>query len=698
MSDAAAAIAERAPGFTPRLGLMLGSGLGELAERLADRVEVPYAEIPGFHAGGLAGHAGTLNLGVLAGKPVAIFSGRWHVYQGIGGDAITTPIRMLRALGAEVLVLTNAAGSLRPEAGPGSLVCLSDHINMLGFNPLTGPNDDAVGPRFPSLRDAYDPELRARLHAAADALGTPLHDGVYLAVAGPTFETPGGDPRVPDAGRGPRRHEHRPRGDRRPPRRPARRRDLGRDEPRRGHGRRGALARPDAARRQGGRGAPRPADRALRRRTSRDPAGADPQEARRRHAHRRGAGVHRRGHRHRRAQRRADRRLRDGRLLPRPDRSRAGRAHGRDDALGRGPAVGRRPRARQALHRRRRRQGLAAARADPRRVRRQGADDLRPRPRPHRRHARQARLDPGLQDGARPRAPAGHGGGGGLRDHRPDARPGARRPPLLRAARRDRDRRVDPADRRLDPLQEARGRARRPRHGRQGRLGRVPAGAGALGRARARDRRRRPRQRPRLRGAAHRHGPGARPHRGQRRRGAGGARRARPPARRGAAAARGHAGAVRHPAAARRRPRDRRGGARRRRRGAHQRRGRRALRRDEPRPRRPGGHRRRPGPPPAARAARAGGLPRGGRPRARDRRARGRRRRARARRRPPARGSGDRPRRRARRRRRPGGGGRPGRPPARRDPRGRHGAPPSGPRSGSGPPSPSATRPPRCRR
>ena len=175
-------------------------------------------------------------------------------------------------------------------------------------------------------------------------------------------------------------------------------------------------------------------------------------------------------------------------------------------------------------------------------------------------------------------------------------------------------------------------------------------------------------------------------------------RRARPPARRGAAAARGHARALRHPAAARRRPRDRRGGARRRRRGARQRRGRRALRRDEPRSRRPGGHRRRPGPPPAARAARAGGLPGGGRPRAHDRRARGRRRRARARRRPPARGPGDRPRRRPGRRRRPRGGGRPGRPPARRDPRGRHAAPPSGPPSGSGPPSPSATRPPRCRR
>jgi xanthosine phosphorylase len=191
MSAAAAdAIAARAPGFSPRLGLMLGSGLGELADRLDDRVEIPYGELPDFHVGGLAGHKGALVVGRLAGQDVAIFAGRWHVYEGIEASAITTPIRTLKALGAEILVLTNAAGSLRPEAGPGSLVCLSDHINMLGFNPLTGPNDNAVGPRFPSLRDAYDPELRARLHAAAEALGTPLHDGVYLAVAGPTFETP----------------------------------------------------------------------------------------------------------------------------------------------------------------------------------------------------------------------------------------------------------------------------------------------------------------------------------------------------------------------------------------------------------------------------------------------------------------------------------------------------------------------------
>jgi xanthosine phosphorylase len=190
VTAAAEAVAARAPGFTPRVGLMLGSGLGALAERLDDRVEMPYGELPGFRAGGPAGHAGKLVVGRLADRPVAIFSGRSHVYEGIDAAAITTPVRMLKALGAEMLVLTNAAGSLRAEAEPGSLVCIVDHINMLGFNPLIGPNDEAIGPRFPSLRDAYDPELRERLHAAAEALGTPLRDGVYLATAGPSFETP----------------------------------------------------------------------------------------------------------------------------------------------------------------------------------------------------------------------------------------------------------------------------------------------------------------------------------------------------------------------------------------------------------------------------------------------------------------------------------------------------------------------------
>ena len=189
-TDAAAAIAARAPGFVPTAGLVLGSGLGALVDELADPVHIPYADIPGVRAGTVAGHAGALTLGTLDGTPVACFQGRSHVYEGIEPSAITTPVRTLRRLGAGILVLTNAAGSLRAAAGPGSLVALSDHINLQGFNPLIGLNDDDVGPRFPSLADTYDPELRAGLHRVADELGTPLHDGVYLAVSGPSFETP----------------------------------------------------------------------------------------------------------------------------------------------------------------------------------------------------------------------------------------------------------------------------------------------------------------------------------------------------------------------------------------------------------------------------------------------------------------------------------------------------------------------------
>jgi inosine/guanosine/xanthosine phosphorylase family protein len=172
------------------VGLVLGSGLGALAEDVVDAVAVPYGELPGFPVGSVAGHAGRLVLGSLAGARVAVLQGRAHLYEGIAPALIREPIRALRALGARTVVLTNAAGSLRPEVGPGRLMAIADHINLTGANPLIGPNDDDVGPRFPSLRDAYDPALRAVLHAAARRAGLRLAEGVYLAVAGPTFETP----------------------------------------------------------------------------------------------------------------------------------------------------------------------------------------------------------------------------------------------------------------------------------------------------------------------------------------------------------------------------------------------------------------------------------------------------------------------------------------------------------------------------
>jgi xanthosine phosphorylase len=189
VAEAAAVLNERS-GLRPRVGVVLGSGLGKVADAVVDPTTIDYADLPGFPVPSVAGHGGQAVLGSIGDVPVAVLQGRAHVYEGGDFDTIRTPVRALRAAGAEILVLTNAAGSLRPEVGPGSLMLISDHINLSGVNVLIGPNDDEIGPRFPSMRDAYDPELRAGLRTAAEELGTPLAEGVYLAVSGPTFETP----------------------------------------------------------------------------------------------------------------------------------------------------------------------------------------------------------------------------------------------------------------------------------------------------------------------------------------------------------------------------------------------------------------------------------------------------------------------------------------------------------------------------
>lgn len=175
---------------TPRLGLVLGSGLGGLADSVENATAIAYRDLPGFPVGSVAGHAGRLVLGTLEGTPVVVLQGRAHLYEGIPASDLAVPTRTVRALGAETVVLTNAAGSLNPQAGPGELMALTDHINLMGANPLMGPNDDAIGPRFVGLGDAYDIDLRKAMHLAAQAEGVELHEGVYLAVAGPSFETP----------------------------------------------------------------------------------------------------------------------------------------------------------------------------------------------------------------------------------------------------------------------------------------------------------------------------------------------------------------------------------------------------------------------------------------------------------------------------------------------------------------------------
>jgi xanthosine phosphorylase len=187
---AAAVIRERAGGRAPRLGIVLGSGLGGLADLLEDAVAIPYAEIPGFPVSTVAGHAGRFLVGELDGTTVACMQGRFHLYEGHAPAVIRLPIRTFAALGAEALVLTNAAGSLRPEAGPGSLMLITDHLNFQWTNPLVGPNDDDWGERFVGLEDAYDPALRQRLLGLADELGIHLREGVYCGLLGPLFETP----------------------------------------------------------------------------------------------------------------------------------------------------------------------------------------------------------------------------------------------------------------------------------------------------------------------------------------------------------------------------------------------------------------------------------------------------------------------------------------------------------------------------
>jgi xanthosine phosphorylase len=185
----AAAVMNERSGLRPRVGVVLGSGLGAVAEAVSDPTTIDYSELPGFPVPSVAGHGGQAVLGEIGDVPVAVFQGRAHLYEGGDLDKLRTPVRALRAAGAEVVVLTNAAGSLRPEVGPGSLMLISDHINLSGVNVLAGPNDEEIGPRFASMHDAYDPELRAGLRAAAGELGTTLAEGVYLAVSGPTFET-----------------------------------------------------------------------------------------------------------------------------------------------------------------------------------------------------------------------------------------------------------------------------------------------------------------------------------------------------------------------------------------------------------------------------------------------------------------------------------------------------------------------------
>jgi purine-nucleoside phosphorylase len=188
--DRAVARVREVTAIEPWVGLVLGSGLGGVADEIEERVELPYGEIPGWPVSTAIGHAGRLVLGRLRGVPVVVMQGRAHLYEGVPPEQAVFGIRVLGRLGVGTLVVTNAAGAINESFRPGMLVVISDHVNLTARSPLVGPNDDELGPRFPDMGDAYDPALRAAAREAAERLGIEAAEGVYGAWLGPQFETP----------------------------------------------------------------------------------------------------------------------------------------------------------------------------------------------------------------------------------------------------------------------------------------------------------------------------------------------------------------------------------------------------------------------------------------------------------------------------------------------------------------------------
>lgn len=188
VAEAVAALRARTDA-APAVAVILGTGLGGLADRIEVETSVPYTEIPHFPLSTVESHSGRLLFGRLGGKPVVAMQGRFHLYEGYTPQQVSFPVRVMRALGAETLVVSNACGGMNPLWTPGDLVLLTDHINLLGDNPLVGPNDDALGPRFPDMSAPYDEALRDLAISVALERGITLRRGVYVAVPGPNLET-----------------------------------------------------------------------------------------------------------------------------------------------------------------------------------------------------------------------------------------------------------------------------------------------------------------------------------------------------------------------------------------------------------------------------------------------------------------------------------------------------------------------------
>ena len=190
IANAAAAIHAKSSGLSPKTAVILGSGLGAVADLLQEKAAIPYTALSGFPQPGVEGHEGSFRIGTVGKTPVYFLKGRVHLYEGKGSDELKVIIRTLKTLGVETLIVTNAAGGLNADLGPGTLMAIEDHLNMTGTNPLMGANDDNWGPRFPSMENAWDADLREQLFNAAKKSGVTLYKGVYCSFLGPTFETP----------------------------------------------------------------------------------------------------------------------------------------------------------------------------------------------------------------------------------------------------------------------------------------------------------------------------------------------------------------------------------------------------------------------------------------------------------------------------------------------------------------------------
>jgi len=191
--DRAADYIRQTTPLQPRLGLILGSGLGALAERVEQATRFDGREIPGWPAASIVGHAGRVHLGRLEGQPVIVMQGRAHFYEGHSMSRLGLPVRVMQRLGIEILIVTNAAGAVHPDYTPGELMLITDHLNLVGMagqSPLRGPNLETFGPRFPDMSQAYDRSLLDLARQEARLLGLVLHEGIYACLAGPSFETP----------------------------------------------------------------------------------------------------------------------------------------------------------------------------------------------------------------------------------------------------------------------------------------------------------------------------------------------------------------------------------------------------------------------------------------------------------------------------------------------------------------------------